>query len=80
MRIKKLWLTSIAVLLCSITASAHDFNVDGIYYNITSSTDLTVEVSYRGSSSSYYSNEYRGAVTIPSTVTYNGNTYSVTII
>ena len=42
-------------LLCSINASAHDFEVDGIYYSITSSSDLTVAVTYRGSSySSYY--------------------------
>ena len=68
MRTIKLWLTTIATLLCSLTASAHDFEVDGIYY-ITSSADLTVEVTYRGSSSSSYSNEYSGAVTIPSTVT-----------
>ena len=36
-------------LLCSISVSAEDFEVDGIYYNITSSTDMTVEVTYRGS-------------------------------
>ena len=59
-------------LLCSVSVSAEDFEVDGIYYNITSSTDMTVEVTY--------TNEYSGAVNIPESVTYNGNTYSVTSI
>ena len=75
MRQIKIWLTAISALLCSLTASAHDFSVGGIYYNITSSTDLTVEVTYR---SGYYA--YRGAVVIPATVTYNGKVYTVTSI
>ena len=80
MKQTKLWLTTIATILCCLSASAHDFEVDGIYYKITYSTDLTVEVTYQGSSYSSYSNEYSGAVTIPSTVTYNNKTYSVTSI
>jgi len=80
MKQTKLWLTTIAVLLCSLAASAHDFEVGGIYYNIKSTTDLTVAVTYGGSSYDSYSNEYSGAVTIPETVTYNNNTYSVTSI
>ncbi len=80
MKQTRLWLATIAALLCSLTASAHDFSVGGIYYKITSSTDLTVAVTYRGSYSNSYSNEYSGAVTIPSTVTYNSKTYSVTSI
>ena len=60
---------------------AHDFevkNADGvtIYYNyINNSTEL--EVTYRGLS---YSNTYTGNVVIPSEVTYNNKTYSVTNI
>ena len=73
MNSRKLWLTMIVVLLGSLTASAHDFEVGGIYYNITSSSDLTVAVTYNNSNS----DEYSGAVAIPSTVTYNSNTYSV---
>lgn len=49
MKQAKFLLTSIALLLCSITISAHDFEVDGIYYNITPSTDNTVEVTHKGS-------------------------------
>ena len=80
MRTFKTWLTTIAVLLCSITAGAHDFEVDGIFYNITSSTDKTVEVTYKGSASDSYSDEYYYSETIPSTVTYDGITYKVTAI
>ena len=80
MKQTKLWLITIAALLCSITASAHDFEVDGIYYNVTSSANLTVSVTYKGNSYSSYSNEYNGAVIIPSTATYNSITYSVTSI
>lgn len=81
MKQTKLWLTMIATLLCNLTASAHDFEVDGIYYSITSYyTDLAVAVTYEGEYWDSYSNEYSGAVTIPSTVTYNDKTYSVTSI
>lgn len=78
MKTFKTKLLTIAVILCSISASAHDFEVDGIYYNITSSENLTVEVTYEGSSSN--SAVYSGSVTIPNSVTYNRNTYSVTAI
>ena len=80
MKDMKHWLMTIAVLLCSMAVNAHDFEVDGIYYKITSSTNFTVEVTYRGSSYGEYSNEYSGAVTIPFTITYNSKTYSVTRI
>ncbi len=67
-------------LLCSSSVSAEDFEVDGIYYNITSSTNKTVEVTFRGNYDHSYSNEYSGAVNIPESVTYNGKTYNVTSI
>ena len=66
------------LLLCSTVATAHDFEVDGIYYNILSQNDNTAGVTYKGSGS--YNAEYRGDVTIPANVTYNGTTYSVTTI
>ena len=80
MKKTKLWLVTIVALFYSLAASAHNFEVDGIYYNITSSTDLTVAVTFQGSNYYEYSNEYTGAVIIPSTVTYNSETYSVTSI
>ena len=64
-------------LLCSMSVSAHDFEVDGIYYNITSEVDKTVEVTYSGDSYNAVDDEYSGSVTIPETVTYNDNIYSV---
>ena len=76
---KSLVLSAIC-LLCSVSVSAEDFEVDGIYYNITSSTDMTVEVTYRGDYDYSYSNEYSGAVNIPESVTYYGSIYSVTSI
>ena len=78
MKTIKTWLTTIAVLLCSISASAHDFEVDGIYYKRTS--DTTVEVTFRGSLYNGYHREYSGDVLIPSIVTYSGKEYSVTSI
>ena len=79
-RIKQFFATIILLLLCSTVASAHNFEVGGIYYNIISSSDLTVEVTYKGNHSSAYDDEYSGAVVIPQTVTYNSKTYSVTTI
>ena len=64
--------------------SAHDFeaayNGKTIYYNITSSSDKTVEVSYWGDSPYTNSHQYTDNIVIPSTVTYNGMTYTVTSI
>ena len=79
MKTIKTLLITVFVLLCSTVASAHDFEVGGIYYNIISSSDLTVMVTYKGN---YYDSykEYSGAVVIPQTVTYNSKTYSVTRI
>ena len=67
------------LLLCSIVATAKDFVADGIAYNITDATNLTVEVTYTGPTS-IGGNRYSGAVTIPASVTYNETTYSVTTI
>ena len=70
-----------ACLMIAVLSYAHDFGVDGIYYNIASSSvPYTVEVTYCGEIYYSYSDEYRGTVTIPETVTYDGRTYSVTNI
>ena len=63
--------------LFSLSATAYDFEVDGIYYNINGSE---ATVTYKGYSYSQYSNDYTGYVNIPATVTYAGTTYSVTTI
>ena len=64
------------LMLLSVVAGAHDFVVDGIYYN-RNSDDTTVTVTYKGSDSNT-SKAYAGNVTIPSKVTYYGKTYTVT--
>ena len=69
-------LTAIALML-SLSASAFDFYVDGIYYNITSSTSPYIAEVTRGNTQRAY---YSGEVTIPSNVTYDNITYSVTSI
>ena len=75
------FLLAMLMSMVASVASAHDFKVDGIYYKITSSTTpYTVSVTYAGDYYFSYSNEYKGSVTIPESVTYNGKTYSVTSI
>ena len=69
---KKRILSLAAMLICLVAAWAEDFIVDDISYNITSTNDLTVEVTSGG--------EYSGEIVIPPTVQYNGETYSVTSI
>lgn len=67
---KKTLLTLLLTLLGSTTLQAYDVEIDGIYYNF-SEDNATV---------TYGTPKYSGSVIIPSTVTYNGKTYSVTSI
>lgn len=69
MKTIKTWLTTIAVLLCSGMVNAYDFEADGIYYNITSLNTVSIA----GSS-------YTGDITIPSTVSFESVTYTVSEI
>ena len=62
--------TLILSVFFSISASAYDVEVDGIYYDI-SETTATV---------TYGDNEYSGDIVIPESITYNGSKYSVTSI
>lgn len=66
------------LLMLTMVAGAHDFEVDGIYYNMYG--DNEVYVTFQGSAYYSYDNEYIGNVTIPETVTNNGSTYTVTAI
>ena len=63
----------------TLVASAHDFEVDGIYYNITSEEAKQAEVTFEGDDYWQYE-EYFGSITIPATVSYEGVDYSVTSI
>ena len=74
---------SLILAFCAyiFTSFAHDFEVDGIYYNLTSSNNnSTVSVTFRGNYSDSYLDEYSGAVSIPESVIYNGIPHSVTSI
>jgi hypothetical protein len=35
------------LLLCSTAVAAHNFELDGIFYNITDETNKTVEVTFK---------------------------------
>jgi len=72
---KKLF-SFILVALLPVVAKAYDAYIDGIYYSFSGDDAIVT----------YYENDegsvpkYSGAVVIPSSVTYNGKTYSVTRI
>ena len=68
------------LLACTSTVFAHDFEKNGIYYNILSEEDKTVEVTFKGTYYSSYDEEYTGSITIPKTVWHYGATYTVTRI
>ena len=71
----------IAIMLCVRSSMlAHDLEGNGLYYNILSESDKTLEVTFRGSTYFEYDDEYSGEVIIPSSVTYNDIIYSVTKI
>ena len=76
MRQIKLWLITIAMMLCCGTVGAYDFKVDGICYNILSTSELTCEVTYQHQ----YTHEetsYKGDIVIPATVKNGEKTYRV---
>ena len=56
---------------------AYDFEVDGIYYNISRWEINVCEVTYKECDNKNYVSDYTGNVTIPETVVYNGVTYPV---
>ena len=70
--IQKLWMF-IAVLCASLSASAYHFESGGLYYNILSEKDRTVEVA-KGNS------DVSGDIEIPRRVIYDSKTYTVTSI
>ena len=66
----------LTMLLNFVGANAFDFVVDGIYFSKLANTNNEVEVTYYGS----WGNTYSGSITIPETVNYNNEIYSVTAI
>ncbi len=69
---KKFLLIIVVALCLPVTMWAYDFEVDGIYYNITSETEVAVTRPAQ-------TNTIKDMV-IPETVEYAGNTYTVTSI
>lgn len=65
---------AIIMALSAISATAYDFEVDGIYYNRASSN--TAEVTC----GPYNFNNYKWSIVIPSSVTYDGVNYTITAI
>ena len=73
-------LTLFLVLVSSVGFIwASDTQVNGIWYDFNESTQ-TASVTYQGNNSYGNYDRYSGSVTIPSSVNYNGKTYSVTNI
>ena len=64
--------TLILSVFFSIDASAYDVKVDGIYYNLIPKVNIA-EVTNGG-------NEYKGDITIPSSIKVNDTEYSVTSV
>ena len=71
---------SILLLLLPLLASAHDFEVDGIFYQIISEEDRTIAVTYEGTDKYSPDSYYTGEIIIPEHVSYSGNEYTVTRI
>ena len=69
-------LSSLLLLFWSAVqfVSAYDFVSGGVYYNITSETNMTAAVTFYNKTG----NTYSGIVFIPASVVHNGNTYTVT--
>lgn len=74
-------ITTIIAVLTVVCANATTFEVDGIWYTITSdqTVRLVPEPSASGSGTSFIiRNVYEGDIVIPETVAYNGVEYTVT--
>ena len=77
---KKLCFLALILALGGVGASAHDFEADGIYYRVLSTSEQTVEVTFEGESFRDYPDEYTGDVVIPESVKYKGRVYQVTAV
>ena len=74
---KKLLFTFLAALCCTVAAFANGININGIYY-ILDTANKTAEVTYTGEYSTQ--SDYAGSISIPSTVNFEDNNYTVTSI
>ena len=69
--------TFIFVALLPMIVNAYTAQIDGIYYDFSGNN---ATVTYQKYVNSSYISDYSGVVVIPGSVTYNGNTYTVTSI
>ena len=69
---KRILFFTLAVLLSTLSASAYDFKVGGIAYEINMENKNSAKVTSGG--------DYTGDIAIPEKVTYDGAIYSVTSI
>ena len=82
---KKTVLVILFALLGLTSVRAYDFGAIAptgqmLYYNITSSSNHTVSVTYQHPTFYWFDSEPTGSLIIPSTVTYLNTTYTVTAI
>ena len=80
--LRRFVLLLLAITATALTAAAYSFMVDGIAYDINPD-GKSVTVTYEYEPDYYFDPSYTsasGSLTIPSTVTYSGKTYSVTSI
>ncbi len=69
------WVALVAAVMCASGASAYDFYLNGIYYNIKENN--TVEVTYKEVTGT---DTYTGVINIPQYVVHDGITYHVTAV
>ena len=82
---KQLYLKSLLLgifVMLSSSAMAYDCEVDGLYYNLNRTTKVAT-VTYKKRISEYntgYENDCKGDITIPASIVYSNEQYSVTAI
>lgn len=70
MSVIKIFLVAACFIMTAAVAYAYDFEVNGIYYNITSMENQTVEVTFGD-------NKYTGDIIIPSSVEFSNRAFTV---
>ena len=73
---RKLYKLLLAILFCMVSVHAQSFEVNGLSFRVLDPDAKTVKVTYQGSDEMV--NPYtQSSIVIPSTVEFNGNTYTV---
>lgn len=67
------WMDDVYKVAHSLHLTEYDFEEDGLYYNVLSEDEATIEITHNGGI-----NAYRGDITIPEYVLHNGKRYKVT--